>query len=113
MGPVLFTIPRTVGWLAHWRESIVKEPIPLFRPKQLYKGEAVRKYVAVEDRKVEDDAKTPKFASDMASRRIVSVLRMSKEPGSTSSTFEIPQTVQDSKEALQPHSLDGYHIPKT
>lgn len=47
--PVLFAIARTSGWLAHWYEQM-KDPIPVFRPSQIYTGEEKRDYVKIEDR---------------------------------------------------------------
>jgi len=35
--PVLFSIPLTAGWLAHWMESL-NEPTDVFEPKQIYIG---------------------------------------------------------------------------
>lgn len=48
--PVLFAIPRVVGWLAHWRESM-QEPAPkIWRPRQIYMGEGRRPYIPMEER---------------------------------------------------------------
>lgn len=48
--PVLFAIPRVVGWLAHWKESM-EEPNPkIWRPRQIYCGEGTRHYISLEDR---------------------------------------------------------------
>eukprot|EP00019_Armaparvus_languidus_P007696 CAMPEP_0168590656 /NCGR_PEP_ID=MMETSP0420-20121227/6687_1 /TAXON_ID=498008 /ORGANISM="Pessonella sp." /LENGTH=460 /DNA_ID=CAMNT_0008626335 /DNA_START=43 /DNA_END=1422 /DNA_ORIENTATION=- len=44
MFPVLFTIPRTVGWLAHWYESLGDNG-KIFRPRQIYNGEPQRDFV--------------------------------------------------------------------
>jgi len=44
MFPVLFAIPRTSGWLAHWGESLEQEQ-RIVRPRQIYTGVAVRDYV--------------------------------------------------------------------
>jgi citrate synthase len=48
--PVLFCIPRTVGWLAHWVESLGDKEAKISRPRQWYKGEAERPYVPVHQR---------------------------------------------------------------
>jgi citrate synthase len=37
MFPVLFAIPRTVGWLAHWQEMLDQDS-KIARPRQLYIG---------------------------------------------------------------------------
>lgn len=53
--PVMFAIPRVVGWLAHYKESIVEQRAPLFRPRQVYVGHAVRPFVRpTNDDDVED-----------------------------------------------------------
>ena len=45
MFPVLFAIPRTVGWLAQWEEMIVDADLRISRPRQIYDGPARRDYV--------------------------------------------------------------------
>lgn len=50
--PVLFTIPRIVGWLAHWNEFLTdkfKEG-RIVRPRQIYVGKSRRDYVPVAQR---------------------------------------------------------------
>ena len=49
MFPVLFAIPRTSGWLAHWLETIEQES-KIARPRQLYIGETPRDYVPLGQR---------------------------------------------------------------
>ncbi len=44
MFPVLFAIPRTAGWLAHWQE-LLDQDSKLARPRQLYIGPEARDYV--------------------------------------------------------------------
>lgn len=51
--PVLFTLARTAGWLAHWKEQMA-DRIPIFRPRQVYVGEEKRDYVPMHQRSVED-----------------------------------------------------------
>lgn len=41
----LFAVARSAGWLAHWREQLADNRI--FRPTQVYIGEAVREYVPI------------------------------------------------------------------
>ena len=48
--PVLFAIPRTVGWLAQWQEMIVDPEQKIARPRQIYTGPAARDYVPLEKR---------------------------------------------------------------
>ena len=50
MFPVLFAIPRTVGWLAQWEEMLLDEEQKIARPRQVYVGPARRDYVPMEDR---------------------------------------------------------------
>ena len=42
MFPVLFAIPRTVGWLAQWEEMLLDPEQKIARPRQLYVGAAQR-----------------------------------------------------------------------
>jgi len=49
MFPVLFAIPRTAGWLAHWQEMLDQDS-KIARPRQLYIGPAERNYVGMSDR---------------------------------------------------------------
>lgn len=43
--PVLFAIPRTVGWLAQWQEMLNDPEQKIARPRQIYTGSAQRDYV--------------------------------------------------------------------
>jgi citrate synthase len=49
MFPVLFAIPRTAGWLAHWQE-LLDQDSKIARPRQLYIGTDERPYVPIERR---------------------------------------------------------------
>lgn len=49
--PVLFAIPRTVGWMAHWKEHLVDKDQKIVRPQQVYLGAAPRPYVDMKQRK--------------------------------------------------------------
>jgi citrate synthase len=49
MFTVLFAIPRTSGWLAHWQEAL-EQGSRIVRPRQLYSGVEVRDYVPVDQR---------------------------------------------------------------
>merc|ERR1712226_1357121 len=45
--PVLFAIPRTVGWLSHWNEFLDDPENRIVRPRQVYLGEQKRPYVPI------------------------------------------------------------------
>jgi citrate synthase len=47
MFPVLFAIPRTVGWLAQWEEMLVDPEQKIARPRQLYVGHGHRDVLLV------------------------------------------------------------------
>ena len=44
MFTVLFAIPRTVGWLAHWQELLADKDQKISRPRQWYTGVDARDY---------------------------------------------------------------------
>ncbi|KAL1738390.1 putative citrate synthase, partial [Schizophyllum fasciatum] len=49
--PVLFAVPRVVGWLAHWRQMMLQEGgVKIWRPRQIYVGPGRRDYATVEER---------------------------------------------------------------
>ena len=48
--PVLFAIPRTVGWLAQWQEMIVDREQKIARPRQVFLGRERRDFVPPEER---------------------------------------------------------------
>ncbi|SJL09685.1 related to CIT2-citrate (si)-synthase, peroxisomal [Armillaria ostoyae] len=49
--PVLFAVPRVVGWLAHWRQMMLQEGgVKIWRPRQIYVGAAKRAYVPLDAR---------------------------------------------------------------
>jgi citrate synthase len=50
MFPVLFAIPRTVGWLAQWQEMIVDPEQKIARPRQIYSGVKTRAYIPIDRR---------------------------------------------------------------
>jgi citrate synthase len=49
MFTVLFAIPRTSGWLAHWVE-LLEQDQKIARPRQLYVGPGKRDYVPIDQR---------------------------------------------------------------
>ncbi|OCH95352.1 peroxysomal citrate synthase [Obba rivulosa] len=59
--PVLFAVPRVVGWLAHWRQMMLQEGgVKIWRPRQIYVGPGKRDYVPAEQRAAVDGlGKTP------------------------------------------------------
>ncbi|MAT03825.1 MAG: citrate (Si)-synthase [Acidimicrobiaceae bacterium] len=50
MFTVLFAIPRTTGWLAHWQELLNDDDQKISRPRQWYTGPDERDYVGIADR---------------------------------------------------------------
>src|SRR5262245_30475037 len=48
--PVLFAIPRTAGWLAHWLELLGDPEQKIARPRQIYTGPEQRDYVPIAQR---------------------------------------------------------------
>ena len=50
MFTVLFAIPRTAGWLAHWKELLADKDQKISRPRQWYTGSDARDYVAIGER---------------------------------------------------------------
>lgn len=51
MFPVLFAIPRTSGWIAHWQEMLNDAEQKIARPRQIYIGYPKRDFVPIEKRK--------------------------------------------------------------
>ena len=49
MFTVLFAIPRTSGWLAHYKE-LLSQDARIARPRQTYIGEPVRDYTPLTER---------------------------------------------------------------
>ena len=50
MFPVLFSIPRTVGWIAQWEEMLLDPDQKIARPRQIYLGPDTRDYVVMSKR---------------------------------------------------------------
>jgi citrate synthase len=50
MFTVLFAIPRTAGWLAHWQELLRDKDQKISRPRQWYTGPDERNYVGIDQR---------------------------------------------------------------
>jgi citrate synthase len=51
MFPVLFAIPRTVGWLSQWAELLNDPDQKIARPRQIYLGERTRDFVPMNERR--------------------------------------------------------------
>jgi citrate synthase len=50
MFTVLFAIPRTVGWMAHWQELLADKDQRISRPRQMYVGPDARDFVSLDSR---------------------------------------------------------------
>ncbi|MBL8953384.1 MAG: citrate synthase [Myxococcaceae bacterium] len=50
MFPVLFAIPRTVGWVSQWEEMITDPEQKISRPRQVFTGAKKRDYVTIDRR---------------------------------------------------------------
>jgi len=50
MFTVLFAIPRTVGWLAQWKEMITDKEQKIARPRQVWTGHRERTFVPMDQR---------------------------------------------------------------
>jgi citrate synthase len=50
MFPVLFAIPRTVGWLAQWEEMLEDGEQRIARPRKVYQGSDSRDFVPISER---------------------------------------------------------------
>jgi citrate synthase len=50
MFPVLFAIPRTVGWVSQWEEMVMDPEQKIARPRQIYLGPKRRDWVPLEQR---------------------------------------------------------------
>lgn len=95
MFPVLFTIPRAAGWLAHWVEFVESDASEskIFRPKQIYSGPELREYDWVEDRSTEesvlDETNLQSYKSTLDKRRQISTTSLSSLEHEV---FNIPKT---------------------
>lgn len=73
MFPVLFAIPRTAGWLAHWYEQLQDKETKIARPQQLYEGPPERDYVAPSRRDNAIPSEISVGRSNFSKRRSVAV----------------------------------------
>ncbi|KYQ88890.1 citrate synthase [Tieghemostelium lacteum] len=116
MFPVLFSIPRAAGWLAHWVEELQDPDLRIFRPRQIYLGKRGCKYVPLSGRPMPQDtnAVLSSYVSGFDKRRDVSEIdgvnspvntqqNLSASVGSpklTDETKAIPKTASGSKSAI-------------
>ena len=49
---VMFAVPRTCGWVAHWMEMVGDPEQKISRPRQIYTGSQPRDYVPMAQRRV-------------------------------------------------------------
>jgi len=50
MFTVMFALGRLPGWIAHWKEMVEDTNTKIGRPRQIYTGEKLRKYVPIDAR---------------------------------------------------------------
>ncbi|MDB4957673.1 MAG: citrate synthase [Myxococcales bacterium] len=50
MFTVMFALGRLPGWIAHWKEMVEDKDTKIGRPRQIYTGEKLRKYVPIDNR---------------------------------------------------------------
>jgi len=50
MFTVMFALGRLPGWIAHWKEMVDDKDTKIGRPRQIYTGERIRKYVPIDQR---------------------------------------------------------------
>ena len=67
---VLFAIPRTAGWLAHWAEFLDDPENNILRPRQVYLGSKKRDYADVEGRAATSKSNISSELSAEAKRRL-------------------------------------------
>jgi len=67
--PVLFAIPRTAGWLAHWSEFLDDPENKIVRPRQVYLGAGERDYVPLENRVSSTNKNISSYVTSESKRR--------------------------------------------
>ncbi|KAL7746539.1 hypothetical protein RI367_008066 [Sorochytrium milnesiophthora] len=118
MFPVLLSIPRTAGYIAHAFESLSDKEYKIFRPRQLYLGHSIRPYIKVEERQRRDNRQslvavgaksnpTAQMRRDVGSEQVQSVEQISKLIDRTrSSIMTLTQEIQTAMVA-SPTSASG------
>ncbi|KAI9620994.1 hypothetical protein KEM48_007927 [Puccinia striiformis f. sp. tritici PST-130] len=67
--PVLFAVPRVVGWLAHWKQMQHQQGgVKIWRPRQIYVGEGKRDYIEMGNRQ-KTNAEEPSHVEHIFSGR--------------------------------------------
>ncbi|MBN1534889.1 MAG: citrate synthase [Spirochaetes bacterium] len=56
MFTVMFAIGRLPGWIAQWKEMHDTRPFKIGRPRQIYTGHTIRRYVPMEERQSDPEA---------------------------------------------------------
>ncbi|EGG23696.1 citrate synthase [Cavenderia fasciculata] len=107
MFPVLFSIPRAAGWLAHWVESVSDPDLRIFRPRQVYLGKRGLKYVPLSQRSATPQDALSSYASGMSSRRQVSDGLQGVKYDETNA---IPKTANGSKSSLSQSIEDSFGL---
>lgn len=79
MFPILFAIPRCVGWLAHWKEYLRDPENNIVRPRQHYVGHAARDYIDVLNRDEKDHVLDDIVSATSRRREAAQVLKESKK----------------------------------
>lgn len=67
--PVLFAIPRSVGWLSHWNEFLDDKENKIVRPRQNYVGKTIHDYQTIGGRAEVDAGDITSPSSAEAKRR--------------------------------------------
>lgn len=68
--PVLFAIPRTVGWLSHWSEFLDDKENRIIRPRQNYVGATSHDYTPISGRVEIESGDISSSSSSEAKRRL-------------------------------------------
>jgi len=69
MFTIMFTLPRLVGWLAHWDEFVADPVNNIVRPRQIYLGHRKRQFVPEAERKQLVDEQLTYQPKDLDVRR--------------------------------------------
>ncbi|KAJ3019903.1 hypothetical protein HKX48_001627 [Thoreauomyces humboldtii] len=99
MHPVLLTVPRVAGLMAHCWESLDDPEYKIFRPRQIYTGESQRRYVPTLTRIVTDG--TPALEADyVRSDPLAAKRRGTADPNTLSEIDDLITRTQSSLEEL-------------
>eukprot|EP01013_Petalomonas_cantuscygni_P030179 TRINITY_DN56111_c0_g1_i1.p1 TRINITY_DN56111_c0_g1~~TRINITY_DN56111_c0_g1_i1.p1 ORF type:complete len:478 (-),score=102.52 TRINITY_DN56111_c0_g1_i1:342-1775(-) len=67
--PVLFALPRTAGWVAHWAEQLRDKEQKISRPRQVYTGRESAPYTPADGRNLSSTRIPPVSYGGMSTRR--------------------------------------------